>query len=301
MKKLTFTFLLSITFNLVFSQSLKHQLWEFASDCNDAIVQGYEEALDRKPGNFKDYCNTCIDDTANGYLFIQGSWPTCGCSCHMAIGGYKNATGDYTLVKYQLWPCSNSFGIYSNKNVVDLMPEYFSLKAFDPSASIDTINYFYLYLEVPRKGTETKVSIHPFPLGQVGVGTKGISYNTENSEIIYPSLYDVEMDIVDHIQNEEQLELLMNNRIADLPEEVKGKIQKEIGEKRRFKNEEELISKLNYIKEVYDRYSSLKYTEITFTWNREKERFEVKDRTGKPKKQSFLEFVRSANYFSYAC
>lgn len=310
MRNFLIILLLSFTFNIGFSQSLKQQLWEFASDCHQAIKEGYEEEF--QPGGsyvkmdwtdvkLEDYCNSCIDDSGNGYLYIEGSWPTCGCSCHSAIGGYRKANGEYTLIKYEQWPCSNSFGLYSNENLMDVMPEDFSLKSFNSNATFDTINYFHLNVEVPRVGTDTKVSIQLLPLGQIGIGNQGISLNTKNSRKLYYTLYSIEMDIASNLENDAQLQLVLNNKLDQLPQEIRNEILSEIGDEREFKSGEELISQLNYIKTVYEAYTSLEYTKMTFSWNKTLGRFEIKDKSGKPKKLSLLEFIKEARYFSLAC
>jgi len=301
MRNILLLILLTLTFNVGFSQILKQQLWEFASDCHDAIRQGYEDSYDKSPDKLEDYCNTCIDDTSHGYLFIEGSWPTCGCSCHSEIGGYRKANGEYTLIKYEQWPCSNSFGIYSNESLTDIMPEDFSLKSFNSNATYDTINYFHLNVEVPRIGTDTKVSIQLFPLGQIGIGKTGISLNTENSKKLYYTLFSIEMDIASNLEDDSQLRLIINNRLDDLPKEVRKKILSEIGKDREFKTLDDLISQLNYIKTVYEAYNSLEYTKMIFSWNRTSGRFEIKDKSGKPKKLTLLEFIKEARYFSLAC
>lgn len=301
MHKAILTFIFILTLNLCFSQSLRQQLWDFASDCQKAVSEGYEEIFDKKPESFKDYCRTCIDDSGNGYLFIQGSWPTCGCSCHSEIGAYRKANGKYTLLKYESWPCSNSFGIYSNEKLVDVMPEYLSLKDFNSSADLDTVNYFHLDMEIPRVGTDTKVVLRLFPLGQIGTGTKGISFNTKNSKTLYSSLYSIKRKIINHLKDDNQIELILNGCINELPVEIKTEIESEIGENRRYKTIEELISKLSYIKNVYESYISLQYTEMTFSWNRSSGRFEIKDRSGKPKQMALLEFIQESRFFSLAC
>ncbi len=283
-----------------YTQSLKQQLWEFASKCHEMISQGYEDAFDKKPEKLEDYCYDCVDDSSNGFLYISGSWPTCGCSCYNEIGAYQNIDGSYTLLRYESWPCENSFGIYSNKNIVDVLPKNLSLKTFNPLVQIDTLSYFYLDMRTLSVGTDTKAVLRLFPLGQVGIEKRGISYDTEKSKVLYSSLYSIQK-IAECLQSDSQLQSIMNKKISDLPKSIKNKILSYIGENREFKSEKELITKLLYLKKVYDIYISLQFTEMTFSWNRKLERFEIKDMAGKPKKISFLKFIKESWYFSYAC
>ncbi|WP_299673459.1 hypothetical protein [uncultured Tenacibaculum sp.] len=301
MNKTILTSIFILTLSLAFSQNLKQQLWNFANPCNKAIIDGYEESFDKKHKNLKDYCKTCIDDSRNGYLFIEGEWPTCGCSCLNEIGAYRKTNGNYTLLKYESWPCSNSFGIYTNENLIDILPKHFSLKEFNSTAQMDTLNYFHLKMKIPRIGTDTKVKLKLFPLGQVGIGKIGISYNTKNSKKIYWSLSSIEWKIIKHLKNDYQIQLIMDKKINDLPQNIKNKILPQIGIDKAFKSEKELITKLSYIKRVYNAYMSLQYTEIIFSWNRILGRFEIKDKTGKPKQMSFLKFIKESQYLSPAC
>lgn len=301
MKKKILTLVFTCILSFGFAQSLKEQLWNFASHCNEAIIDGYIDASDKEPEKLNDYYNSCIDDSKNGYLFIEGSWPTCGCSCSNEIGAYKKADGSYTLFRYETWPCSNSFGIYTNEKLTNVLPENLSLKTFNSISKIDTLNYFHLKMTIPRVGTDTKVSLKLLPLGQVGVGKVGISYDSKNSKILHPYLYSIKSDIAEDLQNDVQLQLILNKKIGDLPENIKNKILSQIGKNKRFKSEEELITELSYMKKVYDVYSSLQYTEIIFSWNRRLGRFEIKEKTGKPKQASFLEFILKSEYFSALC
>jgi predicted house-cleaning noncanonical NTP pyrophosphatase (MazG superfamily) len=300
MYKLLLTFCFTLLFSIGNCQSLKQKLWDFSSACHKAIRQGYEDSYDKEPESLKDYCNTCIDDSGNGYLFIEGSWPTCGCSCHSEIGAFRTSQGNYSLIKYESWPCSNRFGVYSTENIVDIMPENLGLQSFNLQTQNDSINYFHLEMEIPRIGTNTKVKLRLFPIGQVGIGTTGISYNTESSKIIYPQLYSLD-DIIEALGNEQHLNTLMTRELNELPEIVKEKLLSELGESSAFKTVEELMIKLRFIRNIYNKYISLQYDEMILSWNRGEGRFYVKEKLGSPSKMSFYEFIKNANYFSYAC
>ena len=251
-------------------QSLRDKLWDFASDCHRNILEGYELSYDSLPTDLSQYCRTCIDDANNGYLFIEGSWPTCGCSCHINVGAYKGNSGDYTLMKYEVWPCSNNFGIYSSENLDDVMPDEFDLTTFNEKAVFDSVSYFHLEMNIPRIGTDTKVSIRLFPIGQIGKGAKGISFNTDNSTVIFNPYHLI--DILDELSDDSQLELILNSRIDELPETIKKEVESKIGESRPYKSIQELQYQLQHTFNAYQQYSSLKYTQMLFSWNREKHR-----------------------------
>lgn len=308
MRNILILILLTLTCNVGFSQSLKQQLWEFVSDCHQAIKQGYED--ESQPGGsyvnidwtdvkLEDYCSSCIDDSKNGYLFIEGGWPACGCSCHINVGAYRTNLGEYILMKYETWPCSNKFGMYSSKNLDSVMPKEFDLTSFNDAVKLDSISYFHLKMDIPRIGTDTKVNIRLFPLGQIGKEQKGVSLNTDNSSLIFhPHGL---RSIIDELTDEFQLQLIIDSKIDELPDNIKNEIQRNIGKSKTIKSLEDLHSQLKHAKNAFRQYSSLKHTEMIFSWNREQTRFEIKSKSGKPKEMTFYQFLKSANYFSAEC
>ncbi|MBQ0733793.1 hypothetical protein [Aquimarina celericrescens] len=295
------TLIYCFTIFITNGQSLKEQLWDFATTCNESLRQGYEMNHGFLPTSLNQYCTTCIDDAKNGYLFIEGTYPTCGCYCKSQVGAYKKANGNYVLVKNEFWSCDNNYGIYSTETIDSIMPAGFNLSNFNPSIQKDVLSYFYTEIKIPRIGTDTEITLKPFALGQVGTGNKGFSYNTKNSKIIYSDLFSIKHLIVETLQDESQLNLLMEKKINLLTQKNRQKVLQMIGEKKEFKSINELVERLQFIKKIYEHYVSLGYTKMILSWHREEGRFIIKSKSGKPGKLKFIDFLKTTPCFAYLC
>lgn len=279
--------------------SLEKMLWEAVKTCDEAIKENNADAtaegeeIDKKV----DY------QAKNGYLSIEGSWPTCGCGCKSTAAGFKDSKGNFTILQYENWNCEDKFGgIRSNKKLEDLMPEGFGLNAFsDQKIETNGNSYFHLIADVPAKGTDTKVTLELFPLGMMAQSKNGLSYNTDYTTIKKMSIYNA-MSIIEKIENQKQLDAMLNNQYSNLPKAVLDEIKDNIGENQTFDSQEDFHKTLLSLHEYYKSYSKLNYTEIILAWNKETARFSIKSKSGSPKKfSSFLDFLKNATFYSPKC
>ncbi len=269
--------------------TLKDALWREVEDCNSNFK--FEDALDMRE---------TIDDTKNGYLSIWGDYPTCGCACSSTVGAYKDQYGFYTFFKKSTGSCEYKHHIASNRLLSDVLPEGLGIKTFIPNADklpASDIAMFTLDVEIPRKGTDTKVSIKTLPLG--------LSFSSENPFVYYSiagnsDMFEVLKGLADDEKYNELLGKLENTKIADLSDEEQATI---MGLRSMYadKTMDEIQNNIDEVKLIYDYYAQTKYDSLLLGWDREKARFYIKEKYEAKEKMSFIEFIQKSRYWVPSC
>ncbi|MEM6532450.1 MAG: hypothetical protein AAF654_07490 [Myxococcota bacterium] len=103
-----------------------------------------------------------IRDIRNGYVSIDGDYPTCGCNCAAQAAAFKTAGGEYRILAYHTDDCSFRSELvgddWAKVLPADLRPWFgLDLPAEDRPA-------FYLEPSIPRKGTDLELRLKPLPL-----------------------------------------------------------------------------------------------------------------------------------------
>ncbi|MEW6527098.1 MAG: hypothetical protein AB1444_10565 [Spirochaetota bacterium] len=277
-------------------KSLSQMLWERAKKCYSNFV---DENGDGKPdGNV-------IDDSKNGYLQISGSWPECGCSCTSTVGAYVNSAGEYIFLQSDSYKCSWEKKISSNKNLNDLMPKDFGIHTFISQPVQGKINYpvFFLNFEIPRYGTDTKVTIElvPFGLRPDGNGLLCFEYREKEGAKNCTSLYRI-ADIARSMKDPATLDHIMKGNFNKISAKDKNAVMDAIGnDESRFKSQNDLQKALNELWNIYTLYQSLESTEVVLGWSKQDGRFSIKSKKGKPAKMSFKDFLINNRFWSPMC
>lgn len=275
---------------------LSEQLWEFVSTCQDAIINSsYAE---------NDY-DKIIDDAQNGYLHIEGDFPTCGCACLSTVGGYKKPNGSYTLLKYEEWSCGFDYGIYSNENLDKILPENFGLNAFisDNQESLGAIEngHFFLETEIPQHGTETIFNLRVIPFGMNNECQGGICTTTRAKGSTQKYLRQIGDFIEEPTIKNSTLKPIMKNELHNIT------ISESALLKSLFESEysdyalEDFQLDLRRIHEGYRIYQKLEYTTLVMDWDREKGRFVIKEKRSPVVKSNFLDYLKANRFYSPAC
>lgn len=290
--------LIYASFSIAQTRTLSEQMWERVKTCY-SMFEDYDE-----DGKI-DY-DELIDDSKNGYLKVSGSYPTCGCSCSHTVGAYKGNDGRYTFVEEEEWTCSWKKKISSSKNLNLLFPENFGIKNFITKANVNlqsTFAMFYLDIEIPRKGTDTKFKIKVIPFGIYMETNNILSYeysendNMSNCKPIYKI-----SSIANEIKSEKTLEYLLDKKYNKISNQDMEIINSTLGDDYgSFKSKDELSEQLRELKNIYDLYLKINHETITLGWDRDKARFYVKSK-GKPVKQiSFKKFLLNNLFWSPVC
>lgn len=294
--KIALLFVFLITLKSLYSQNsdnLKTLLWSKVQNCYSMAEEPVE-----------DYFNI-VDDSQNGYLHIEGGWPTCGCNCAHTVGAFTNADGTYTILEREFWECDFVNVIKSNRNIEDVLPENFGITTFIPNAKIRFKKNALLYLdiEIPRHGTDTKVIIKLIPFGLMTKGYNCLSYGYQEYDDFRncKSVSGIK-SICNKISSEKVIEYLLNADYEKIDEADMSVIQEHIGEDfSRFESIEELTKYLKLFKIAYDLYSSIKHQAVILSWDVQKSRFYIKQNLAPPPKMSFIQFLKTQTYWSPMC
>jgi len=280
---------------------LSEQLWNRVQKC-------YSQFADMDGDGELDYSE--IDDSPNGYLRVFGDWPTCGCSCNSIVRAYKAANGEYTLLQREEFSCNWGNSVSSNRRMSEILPENFCLNAFSKD-EINTTNQFtafYLDVEIPRVGTETKFNIKLIPFGLFIKSDSLLTYNFSdiNQEQDYwrynTLLYEIQR-IAKRIKDENTLNLLLNLDYDAINEFDMSIIEQSIGGKswEQFESVDVLSGKLKILRNVFDIYLQLEFTSVVMEWNPEEARFFIKSKVGKPADISFKAFLEENEFWAPIC
>ncbi|MCD4725901.1 MAG: hypothetical protein K8R63_13770 [Bacteroidales bacterium] len=302
MKKQLFIIITIFLTHIVYGQSsgsLSDQLWDQVQNCYSMIEDVDEDGT-------LDF-DEIINDSKNGYLKVAVSWPTCGCNCIETVGAYKGSDGNYTILKKEEWGCSWVDRISSNRKLLSIFPENFGINTFIPDRNIRIEgNYalFYLDIEIPRIGTDTKVTIKTIPFGMV----------MENNDILCFGIFQKESfsncnhafykigSIARKIQNEQTLDFIINDQFEKISTHDMDIIKKTIGDNYSdFKSLSELRMCLKELKQTHDLYSLIEHETLLLGWNKEKSRFYIKEKGNHPKSMTFMEFLIENRYWSVGC
>ncbi len=272
--------------------SLKDKLWREVQACNSNFTEMDAEDM-----------RNVIDDTQNGYLKIWGEYPTCGCACSTTVGAYKDHYGFYTLLKKSEGTCDYSTDIRSNRLLSEVLPDGFGIQTFISEVNkLPKTNFaiFTLDVAIPRKGTDTKVSLKTLPLG--------LFYSSENPLVYYSFERDSEMlEILYKLANDKKysklLEKLEHTKVVHLSSDEQAIItamKKNISSEQVVSNEE-FQNRIDKIKRIYTYYTQIKYDSLLLGWDKEKARFFIKEKYRRKEKMSFSEFLQKSLYWVPNC
>jgi len=298
MKYTLILFLISIPL-LTFSQkpkSLSELLWSRVSHCHSMFEDMDEDGIP----DFEQ-----IDDSKNGYLHIAGSWPTCGCTCSSTVGAYKNQKGEYTLLQSDQVLCSWGRKISSDKALKKILPPDFGLSDFISGEMTEDIKYpiFFVDFQIPRTGTDTRITIELVPLGLRPEGNELLcfSYKESNDFSNCKSLYRIK-DIAAGIKDPQTMNYLIKGEFDKILAEDAQLISKSIGsDDSRFRSKADIQQTLIELNNIYTLYSKIDATEIILGWNKQTSKFFIKEKKNKPDPLSFREFLLTATYWSPMC
>jgi hypothetical protein len=275
------------------AKPLREQLWNFVRSCKESIKDPeFEE---------NDY-DSIIDDAKNGYLYISGAWPACGCSCESTVGAFKRSDGSYTLLKEEKWPCSSKYSMSSNYPLHDLLPVGFGLQTFlKKTADYDpTIvdGFFFFDVTIPRVGTQTLINLRQVPFGLNARCAGGLCFDFgENS---YSEDRPWLIKLIEEVESEESLELLLNDNPTDLIENDR-KLLDFIVRDNPGVSWYDFTEALRSMYQHYRLYQQVECTTVVLDWSRAANRFVIKDRLNPVPKLSFLDFLRQGAFYSPSC
>ncbi len=106
-----------------------------------------------------------VNDLRNGYMSIEGSYPTCGCSCSSAAAAFKTEAGTYKFLAYNESGCDWTSEL-GGKDWKDVLPTNIRAEFGWGLQSYEGDAVFFLKAKLPRKGTGLELSLGLMPFGQ---------------------------------------------------------------------------------------------------------------------------------------
>lgn len=299
-----FVFLLPLYAVSQNSINLEKKMWQRVQSCYSLFEDFNEDGV-------PEYNKT--NDVKNGYLKVFGDWPTCGCSCNSTVGAFKDINGSYTLLQKEEFLCEWKKEISSNKKLDEILPENFDLHAFSNKKIQSYSEYaiFFLDVEIPRFGTDTKFTLKLIPFGIFKKQQNSIiayEYSQSNpekdgwhsqAELISSIKY-----MVSKMVDQNTIPFLLNKEYNNINITDKNYIEQNvIGNDSwgGFESFDELTKKLIQLKNAYDIYCQLDYMSIMMQWNKEIGRFEIKYKSDEPKNLSFKKFLLENKFWGPMC
>ncbi len=279
------------------NQTLSERLWQQVDTC-------YSSFEDEDKDGKIDY-DELIDDSSNGYLKVVGGGAPCGCTCDNSVGAYKDNNSNYVFIKRSAWVCTWGISISSSKSLKKIFPFDFEAEGFFSKSLDDNAKHatFYIDVEIPRSGTDTKVSIELIPFG-LNIEHKGkieLGHYGEEGGSNHKLLSQISR-IANKIKNEDILKLLLDKEFGKISDLDMKLIHKVIGERSSiFKNKEALVHSLQELKDKYDLYMKIEHQWLILGWDREKAAFYIKEKGERPKVITFKEFLKDKRYWSPLC
>ncbi len=250
-----------------------------------------------------------IDESRKGFLKITRTEEGCGCYGETTAAAYKGSDGSYTVLKTDRDDCASSKTVASNKALRSILPEGFGMHTFGPNILIDSSSaanaLFYLDIAPPRTGTDTTVKLGYIPVGirvsdsllsleGYGLieGEHGPNYRFQDA---FPFFFD-------QLQDSTALTHLINEDYRNLTPEDQNTIEKFVGAQKSLKNRKALSAAIAELWKAYKVYEQLSYDGVVLGWNREQQRFFIKEKLKKVGPSlSFYAFVKQLPYLHAIC
>lgn len=286
-----FTLLIS---NFSYSQyelNLSQKMWYRVESCSYIYN---DDDIAYNPDN--------IDDTKNGYLKVFGD------HCTSTVGAYKLNDGKYVFLDKQTNICTWNNKIDSNMNLDNIFPD-FEKEGFFKKGTTNSTGYssYYLDFNIPRKGTDTEVTIRNIPIGLMIKSTRIISFNYDEGESFSncnTSLFSVR-SIIEKLQDKNTINYLLLNQTENITKYDLSIINEYIKTKRTsmgtFNSINELIDCLKIIKDNYDLFLNIEHRTVTLGWDRNQGEFYIKKKGKHPEFMTFKEFLLNMEYWSPSC
>ena len=295
------------------AQTMKEGLFNMVSNCYNAWEKAKAEGWALDDPELKDFGYGHITyDIPNGYVETSGitdADPPFMNECEAKAAAFKDAKGQYTYVKYDLYYCRYYEESTASRDIKDVMPEGFGLDSFvghhveKPS----TVS-FLLTFDIPKIGTEMDIHLKILPFGLAPNDVNGLTYKQTRKVSEFEKPLRCFREIAQDVDNATLL-LAAEGKYDKIPPQQKQRFIKEIKVIKESGNGKVSIKDIlliaNDLKKMYDIYSSLECVQMTLKWNKQTARFEIKSKGPKPPAYStFKDFLDADNgtaFVKYAC
>ncbi|MBK8011256.1 MAG: hypothetical protein IPK13_07885 [Deltaproteobacteria bacterium] len=262
------------------------RLRNFAGECYGLVEPGPDHKL--------------VEEPKNGYLHVEGSYPTCGCGCSVTVGAYRRTSGAHVMLKREEWTCEQAIGLSASVPLSSILPMGVGLATFGAKPPASDEARFFLDVEIPRHGTKTVLLLRMLPFGVRATCAHGLCVDMLDRDNTRRDSLELVWKLVHATSDPAVLEAFMNQGVVS-PEwmrEVASMLDHHI------KTVDDLRKELLALRRTYEIYQSLATTRVTLSWNRVASRFDVANKKAQPSpppRRTFLEFLKESHFWQPVC
>ncbi|OMP31681.1 hypothetical protein [Mangrovimonas sp. DI 80] len=282
------------------NDTLKELLWESVSPCFEALTSELDPHEVEKLNLFELEEN--VYDVNNGYIKLSLSYPTCGCNCSNIAGAYKQQNKDYTILINEAWSCSSERKLHSNRPIDSVLPEGFGINTFIPSLTTEKLPLdqaiFFLNLQIPRKGTETKVTLEVIPFGINFSSNSPLTYEYSESDKS-KNLNDIHY-LASKVKDKKTLDYLAESTHDSIDHNDLELINSLIDPNhtsKAFQSLDKLSAQLRQLKFIFYLYHAIEYRSLILDWDQEAQRFYIKTQIPNKETMDFRSFLLRNDYW----
>ena len=271
--------------------------------------------VDGKPSDIEYYGNETqiIEDTNNGFLQIEKIEEGCGCYFRTSVGAYKKDDGMYTFLKVEEDLCNWRKFLSADSKLNAVLPKNFELPEFLSEEAKKTFTdnssfpIFYLEMEIPREGTDTKVNLAYIPFGARLSNRNDVlaltGYSKLNNEGKSNYTYSGHLKLfLNAIQDRETIASILKGSFENINSEDYDLVEKIVGQNKPYATLKNLAEDIRDLQIVYQFSKQVEFKSIILGWDQEKGRFYIKEKIkNDAPKQSFLEFAKQLPFLIAVC
>lgn len=273
------------------------------------------EQVDGKPTDIQLYGKETqiIDDENNGYLQIEKIEEGCGCYFRTTVGAYKKADDTYAFLKMEEDGCNWRKNLSTGSKLNSILPKNFELPEFlseeakKTYADNNSFPIFYLEVDIPREGTDTKVHLAYIPFGARLSNRNDVlaltGYSKLNNEGKSNYTYSGNLyQFLKNIQDEETLSSILKGNFTNINSIDYDLAEKIVGKDKLYASMENLATDLRNLQVIYRYSKQIAFKTIIFGWDAENAKFYIKEKIkNDDPEQSFLEFVKELPFLMAVC
>lgn len=244
-------------------------------------------------------------DVKNGYASSYSGGPPCGCECQSEVALFKDAKGNYTVIKSVYNSCGNVKEVsVIDKDILKVMPEGFCIEWFLGNKNTDFGDFsFQVNFQIPHVGTDMYVYLSVLPLYSYKNDVAGMTFVDSYG---YPKSNEDKREVASNLKylsqfvSEEAMESISMTEFDQIPQKDKDILMS--SEKLRYFEELKKGSYvINDIRYFYDICMSIEHVGMLLSWNKKTGRFDLKEKGPKVKKISFKEFIETVSIAGGGC
>ena len=241
-----------------------------------------------------------------GFAVIQGSYPTCGCSCSITAAAYQVADGSHRFLGREEWDCASTRGL-TGPDWSQVLPSGLRSRLLPKAAKEPAPAVAVLDAQLPHKGTDTTLRLAMIPIGMEVSCPGRLCDRVSASKGTMQYLYfegQVVAQLIEAGLSSADLEAFGRSgstSLSDAGQAIVGKVIRP-----QTPDRDETLRKVqNYLAIALERWvwvQQLTSTALTLGWNRDQGAFEVAaSQSTSAGIKTFLDYLRQVEGLQQSC